>query len=105
MYVLISTDLLTTENYGMCSKFIISLIRSGVEKFGKYSFTAKSARKFSNNVFKEKYLKDRYNDLVNDGVIVQEDADFTDDKGKPYKWHIDTINEERLKEILAHRRW
>ena len=99
--VLICTDLLTTENFGMCSKYIISLIRNGCERFGTYTFTSKSALKFSGYAFKEEKLMSCYNNLIELGVIIREATVYKNEEGNTFDTHIDRIDEIKLKSILS----
>lgn len=98
--VYIFTDLLATENLGLCSKYIISLIRCGCEHFGTYTFNPKAASKFSDYNFKPKNLLDRYNNLVNCGIVIREKSIFTSAAGQTINSHTDRINEDKLKSIL-----
>lgn len=99
--VSIYTDLLTTENFGMCSKFIISVIRSGCEHFGSYTFTCRQALKYSEYAFKEENLNNCYNNLVEMGIVIREPSSFENEEGETFASHIDRINEEKLKKMLS----
>lgn len=98
--VFICTDLLTSENLGLCHKYIISLIRGGIEKFGTYTFTLTGGLKYCDYEFDAKRLQQCYNRLIDVGVVIREQREYEVTDGSIRCSHIDWIDEKRLKEIL-----